>query len=267
MELILPKVIAAGIFKANNSYKNNTSPNRRVTMFEIELPIEDGGISFVDEKNAEIKKDRAIVVHPNQIRHTKLPFSCYYIHLIINKGELSDTLMNMPEFIDLAKSSDKCKKIFKDIIKFYNSGLSTDEIKLHSLILDLIHLLTKNSTRQILEHQLSSNYNVIEESVEYIKRNLESDLSLATLSKRANFSEVHFHNTFKKATGMTLRQFVEDQRIKRATNLLLTTDFTLTQIAYECGFTSQSYFSFAFKRKMNITPRDYVKDVISKYDI
>ena len=40
------------------------------------------------------------------------------------------------------------------IIKFYNSGLKNDEIKLQSLILDLIHLLTKNSTRQKIAKKL-----------------------------------------------------------------------------------------------------------------
>jgi len=267
MNLVLPKVISAGIFKTNYTYKNNTSPNRRVSMFEIELPIEDGGISFIDDTNANIKKDRAIIAKPGQIRHTKFPFSCYYIHFIVNNGDLFDILTNMPEFIDLANNKDIIIKLFKDIIKFYNSGLETDEIKLQSLILNLIHQLIKYSTRQTLAHQLSSNYNVIEDSIEYIKKNLDKDLSLETLSKKASFSVVHFHNTFKKATGLTLREYVEEQRIKRATNLLLTTDFTLTQIAYECGFSSQSYFSYAFKRKMNMTPREYVKDVISKYDI
>jgi AraC-like DNA-binding protein len=57
----------------------------------------------------------------------------------------------------------------------------------------------------------------------------------------------------------------EEQRIKKAANMLLTTDYTLTKIAYECGFSSQSYFSYAFKRRMNVTPREYAKKVFNKY--
>ena len=101
--------------------------------------------------------------------------------------------------------------------------------------------------------------------IEYIKNNLSSDLSLETLSNQASFSAVHFHNFFKKATGTTLHKYVEEQRIKKAINLLLTTNMTLTEIAFECGFSSQTYFSFAFKRKTNLTPRDYVKQAIEKY--
>lgn len=266
MDIILPKVIAIGIYNAKNVFKNITvSKNRRVSMFEIELPIEDGGISYIGNTSAEIKNNRVIIAKPEQIRHTKLPFNCYYIHFIITKGSLFDSLIKLPNFIDLVKNQDKCIGIFNKMIKYYNSGIENDEIKLQSLILELIHLLIKTANQQTLMYQLSNNYNVIEQAIEYIKNNLSSDLSLETLSNQASFSAVHFHNFFKKATGTTLHKYVEEQRIKKAINLLLTTNMTLTEIAFECGFSSQTYFSFAFKRKTNLTPRDYVKQAIKKY--
>ena len=71
----------------------------------------------------------------------------------------------------------------------------------------------------------------------------------------------------KTRTGKTLRDYVEEQRIKKSINMLLTTNFSLTQIAYECGFSSQSYFSYVFKRRMKVTPREYTKEIHSKYEI
>ena len=113
MDIILPKVIAIGIYNAKNVFKNITvSKNRRVSMFEIELPIEDGGISYIGNTSAEIKNNRVIIAKPEQIRHTKLPFNCYYIHFIITKGSLFDSLINLPNFIDLIKNQDKCIGIF-----------------------------------------------------------------------------------------------------------------------------------------------------------
>ena len=78
---------------------------------------------------------------------------------------------------------------------------------------------------------------------------------------------MNFHNTFKTAVGKTLRDYIEEQRIKKATNLLLTTNYSLTQIAYECGFSSQSYFSYVFKRRMKKTPREYAKEIYMSYEI
>jgi AraC-like DNA-binding protein len=63
-----------------------------------------------------------------------------------------------------------------------------------------------------------------------------------------------------------LREFVEEQRLQKAINLLISTDMTLSEIAYECGFSSQSYFSSVFKQKMKITPREYAKKIQQKYE-
>ena len=90
--------------------------------------------------------------------------------------------------------------------------------------------------------------------LEYIKNNLSSDLSLETLSNQASFSAVHFHNFFKKATGTTLHKYVEEQRIKKAINLLLTTNMTLTEIAFECGFSSASSFNRNFSEIVGMPP-------------
>ena len=101
----------------------------------------------------------------------------------------------------------------------------------------------------------------------YIREHLTEDFSLENVSGSMSVSPIHFHNTFKTATGKTLRDYVEEQRIKKSINMLLTTNFSLTQIAYECGFSSQSYFSYVFKRRMKVTPREYTKEIHSKYEI
>ena len=86
------------------------------------------------------------------------------------------------------------------------------------------------------------------------------------MAEYASFSPIHFHNCFRRATGKNLREYVEEERIRRALGLLVGTDLTLAQIAYECGFSSQSYFSAAFKRKMKLPPREYVRETKKKYE-
>lgn len=92
-------------------------------------------------------------------------------------------------------------------------------------------------------------------------------MSLEKTAKEMSLSPVHFHNTFKTSVGKTLRDYVEEQRIKKAINLLQTTNYSLTKIAFECGFSSQSYFSYAFKRRMKKTPREYVREIYNQYEI
>ena len=117
-----------------------------------------------------------------------------------------------------------------------------------------------------LKNEKHNSNNIINNVIKYIKDNLLENLSLTTLSSYANLSPIHFHNTFKASTGKTLREYVESERIKKACDLLVTTDYTLTRISEECGFSSQSYFSFAFRRKMNLTPREYAKQIFNRYE-
>lgn len=266
MKIELPEIVAVGIYNSNIAIKNSVvTKNRKTTMFEIEIPIEKGGISYINSDDMAIEPDMIICAKPGQIRHTKLPFKCYYIHLMMTNGELYDILMDIPNYVKTNKYK-KYYEIFDRLCEYYDRAVDSDEIILYSLILELIHTLINDSKKLILrDHIKRGNYKTIEKAIKYIKENLTSDLSLGTMAKRAGFSPIHFHNVFKASTGRTLHEYVEEQRIKKAANMLIATDYTLAEIAYECGFSSQSYFSYAFKRKMSKTPRKYAKEVFERY--
>lgn len=267
MNLILPEIVATGIFDIQVRFKNMPeTKNRKTTMFEIELPIEDGGISYINSEEMSITQDMIVCAKPGQIRHTKAPFKCYYIHMIINEGALYDILSDMPSFTKTEKAGQYLD-IFRQMCEYYENAVEDDELLLHSLVLQLIHLLKSDCKKQETRELMKSNhFAVIEKVLSYIQEHLSEDLSLQQVADFAGFSPVHFHKVFRNATGRTLREYVEEQRIKKAAHLLLSTKMNLTQIAYECGFASQSHFSLVFKRKMKLTPRDYVRKISERYD-
>lgn len=267
MEIILPEITSSGIFSTQTRYPGKIlSPKRTTTMFEIELPIENGGISYINSEGVQIRPTFVICAKPGQVRQTKLPFKCYYIHFIINTGSLYERLMDIPNFVTTDRA-EKYKTIFEKIYKLFESPDEDDMLLLQSLVMELIHTLAKDSEKLQKREQIkANNYIVIERALKYIKENLTSDLSLETVADYTGMSPIHFHNCFKTATAHTLHKYVESQRIKKAKNLLLTTDSTLTQIAYECGFSSQSYFSYVFKRNTGLTPKEYAKSVFEQYE-
>ncbi len=266
-EIILPQIVSIGIYNAQVALKNKSvSKNRKTTMFELELPIETGGISYIDDEAHSISKKLVICAKPGQIRHTRLPFKCYYIHLIANKGSLFDILSSFPNYIELSES-EPIKKIFLSLCEYGNTEFPEDDIIIQSLVLKLIYTLNKNAFAVSKHTPKSANNTVIEQTLSYIDNNLTSKLTLETLSNEAKFTPVYFHKLFKSSTGETLHEYIEKRRIKKSVNLLLSTDKTLTQIAYECGFSSQSYFSYAFKRRMGISPRAYVEQLITRYNV
>jgi len=266
--IILPKIVAIGLYNANHAVKNRTvTKNRKTTMFEIELPIENGGISYIDDESHRITDGMVICAKPGEMRHTRLPFKCYYAHIIINEGGLFDLLSSLPNYIEIDDTGE-IRKIFTSLCKHHDINDPDDEFILQSLILKLAYTLKKSAP--MLKHAGKSKKNnreAIEKIIAHINKNLTADLSLKALATEAKFSPIYFHKLFKASTGKTLREYVEAERIKKAVELLLSTDMTLTQISYECGFSSQSYFSYAFKKRMGTSPREYAIRLFGEYGI
>ena len=264
----VPQLITTGVYDSSLLYSAGTEKtvHRRVSMFEIELPLFDGGISYVNSEEHPIMSDTLICAKPGQIRHTRSPFSCYYMHVIVKEGELYDTLISLPNFIKTDKK-EKYLALFKRFCKHYGNGTTSEELIANSVMLEIFYHLVTDAERTTSHEKIkNNNYAAIESTIAYIKENLTADLSLEMLAERAGFSAIYFHKCFKTSVGMTLREYVEAQRIKRATTLLAQSDMTLTQIAYECGFSSQSYFSYAFKRSMGMTPREYETRLWERYE-
>lgn len=92
-------------------------------------------------------------------------------------------------------------------------------------------------------------------SMDYVRSNLDADLSLSKLAKVANCSPFHFHRIFKALTGETLTTFVQRARLERAAYLMMTSPRRrLDAVALDSGFGSHSDFSRVFKRHYGIAP-------------
>jgi AraC-like DNA-binding protein len=186
--------------------------------------------------------------------------------MMVNEGQIFDTLSSLPNYVEVEDSGD-VRAIFTSLCKYFDRGNPDDDILIHSLTLKLIYTIAQYAPSDKLTHNpKNNNHKVIERAVDYINRNLTADLSLEALSDLFNYTPIYFHKLFKASTGKTLHEYVEEQRIKRSIELMLSTEMTLTQIAYECGFSSQSYFSYAFKKKMAYPPREYTKNIFMKYE-
>lgn len=74
-----------------------------------------------------------------------------------------------------------------------------------------------------------------------------------------HLSKIYFHNLFLKSTGQTPHEYLLSKRINNAKFLLTATDKNFSDIAYACGFSSQAYMTYVFKKKMSLTPMQYKK--------
>ena len=96
--------------------------------------------------------------------------------------------------------------------------------------------------------------------LEYIDENSRFKLDVHALAKKAGYSYDRFRHVFKEKTGMSPGDYIIERRLGMAKKLM-ENDVTasLTYIAYECGFSTSSHFSNAFKSKTGISPFEYRK--------
>ncbi|HSM81142.1 MAG TPA: helix-turn-helix domain-containing protein [Nodosilinea sp.] len=93
--------------------------------------------------------------------------------------------------------------------------------------------------------------------LDYIHGALDEDVKLADLAAIAGLSPFHFSHQFKQAMGVAPYQYVLQQRIERAKQLLKQTNHTIVEIALLCGFNSHSHLSKQFRQATGTTPSTY----------
>jgi AraC-like DNA-binding protein len=93
--------------------------------------------------------------------------------------------------------------------------------------------------------------------IDYVNNNLDKSISLEELASVANFSPFHFHRIFVAVTGESVNNFSNRMRLEKAARLLKFSNNSISEIATECGLSSPSTFSRAFKQYFGITPNTY----------
>jgi transcriptional regulator GlxA family with amidase domain len=97
----------------------------------------------------------------------------------------------------------------------------------------------------------------LRELQEWLPDNLDEDLSVPALAKRASMSERHFARAFRDETGMTPAAYVEAARIERARIFLDSGDLPVETIARQTGFGTVETMRRAFRRRVGVSPAGY----------
>jgi AraC family transcriptional regulator len=106
----------------------------------------------------------------------------------------------------------------------------------------------RNDTHRLSQYQLQL-------AIDYIHTHLGEDLSLDAIAAEVGMSQYYFCRLFKQSVGLAPYQYVIQQRVERAKQLLKQQDLSILDIAFQCGFASQSHLNLHFKRWAGATPR------------
>lgn len=118
---------------------------------------------------------------------------------------------------------------------------------------DMVHkycLLVKN-------HSMKGYSLLVQKVVTAIDTDLTADLSLNALASKLNVNASYLSTLFKKETGSTLTDYVNEKRIQHGILLLHSTGLQIQTIASYCGIPDVNYFTKLFKKKVGKTPKEY----------
>lgn len=148
--------------------------------------------------------------------------------------------------------SQKLKALLKK--KNFEKIIGLFEI-LHILSLsDDIDFITSDGYRAQLEH---SEIDRLSEVYKYVQKNFKENISLTTIANISNLTPQSFCRLFKKRTGKSFVEYLNEVRISAACRYLLDTDWTVSEIAYNCGYKTVSNFNKLFKSISGFSPKVY----------
>lgn len=125
----------------------------------------------------------------------------------------------------------------------------------------LIAMMVSIRNNKIEHKQIQRNLQLPERTlkaiVDYIENEISFAISVSEMAEIAAQSRFYFSRTFRASTGRSPHSYVLDSKLRRAELLLSETDISLSQIANDSGFNSQSHFTTTFKKRIGITPGQY----------
>lgn len=97
----------------------------------------------------------------------------------------------------------------------------------------------------------------------YVIANIDRMITTAQISDNFNMSREYYCKRFKEETGITVNEFITEQKLNEAKRLLESSDLSIVQISVNLGYSSQGYFQNIFKKHTGMTPLQYRKKTTS----
>ena len=152
--------------------------------------------------------------------------------------------------------------ILDKILTTHDSHSYAYELNIKIGFLEFINYFYTNNYYEVYKsHDITNERttNLIKDITIYIEDHYSEKITLEMLANEASISVYYLSHIFRQHTNQTPIEYLNQYRLSTAANMLRTTDNSIMDISFECGFNNVSYFNRAFKAKYNMTPKEYRK--------
>lgn len=191
-------------------------------------------------------------------------------------------LSEMFRLLDMARTTSKTMTYQLSIVSWGVNQTLTEQIPDENIMPLLSSIICDGSDTEAIKNYIrrffkavkavlerrkalqSTSYPCVDAVIQSVHDFSNKDISLKTLAARLNIHPSYLGNIFHQQTGFYFNDYLNEERLKYATELMETTNYKLKDIVDMAGFSSQTYFNRLFKRKYNVSPNAYRREVKMK---
>lgn len=254
-----------GIFPANiRHFYNHRSGGRSHWHSEIELQyVVDGeATALCNLRPVPLKVGDILFVNTNELHagntaYTSNEFYCFHI----NRGFFSNFIGEEYVIFENLIQDVRCAELLDRVIECYKKGDFNNKVKAGRYLYEFFSVVTENYVKEVTgeseykkKFKRSDKFNDI---VKYIEDNLAEDLTVGAIAEHFFITPSHLSHFFKKKSGKSIIQYLNEARILKAKLYLEQYDMSVGEIAGEVGFDDINYFSRKFRQICGETPTGY----------
>lgn len=130
-----------------------------------------------------------------------------------------------------------------------------------SCCMEIMALLTRDhvSSNADRDDSATKKAHLVRQVMQYIVRNPGQKITLKSISDDLKYSHFYLEHIFSELTGMSIREYLTETRVREAEKLLLGSELSISEISEKCGYSNPAAFSTAFRKKRGISPMEYRK--------
>ncbi len=234
-------------YRHNKNRHTVAIPPQQINFYSLTFVLKGEILHNINGSELLLKAPVAVFMPPKTVRSRPEIRNVDYISFNFTSDEIYEFPFMISDVI-----SNTIQALLHAFENIYNEKFDLTDERL-SLLLECILKQLQHHNQQTMESTL------VQTIKRHVKERINEKISLAWISKFTFFSVSYCEYAFKKETGMSITDYIIQERIALAKRLILENHYPLKQIAEMVGFNDYNYFSRAFKKRTGYTPTEFVK--------
>lgn len=145
------------------------------------------------------------------------------------------------------------------VLSEYHAHIIEKEVNIQHLTNNIADTMFQDFCKAVRDYAANQYSSLVKEAVLYIDANIMENFNLTDVAESLHVHPTYLSHRFKKETGQRMTHYINTQKINLAILLFQSGETNITNVALKCGYTTSSYFSKVFHKKMGIYPRTFIQ--------